>query len=116
MGSSQEDLRAMPSEVRAELGFSLDEVQCGRHPASAKRLKGELRGLLELVHRSRDAYRLIYAVRFADAIWVIHVFNKKSTHGIGIPRHELRTILARWRALQARYVGTHLEGGHDATP
>lgn len=106
----------MPPEVRAELGYSLDEVQCGRHPAIAKALKGELRGLLELVHRSRDAYRLIYVVRFADAIWVIHVFNKKSTHGIGIPRHEMRTTIARWRALQARYVGTHLEGGHDATP
>ena len=39
-----------------------------------------------------DAFRVVYAVQFADAIWVVHVFQKKSTQGIKTPKREIDLI------------------------
>lgn len=112
MGSSLEDLRAVPDEPRVELGFSLDQVQRGQFPPNAKPLGGALRGMLGLSAGTRgESFRLVYAVTLADAVWVVHAFKKKSTQGIGIPKHELRTLLSRWRALRARHAGENQHEG-----
>jgi phage-related protein len=98
VGSSLEDLRSCPEEVRDVVGYALFLAQGGgRHPA-AKRLRGELRGLTEVVddHLS-GTYRAVYAAGLADAIYVLHVFRKKSTRGIATPRRELSVIRARLR-------------------
>jgi phage-related protein len=86
----------MPEEVRRALGHRLSDVQDGLFPANAKPLRGNLSGLLELREDGEEgAFRVVYLVRFPEAVYVLHAFQKKSSHGIGIPQRDLRTILAR---------------------
>lgn len=61
IGSARADLRDMPGEVQDEFGYALHEAQRGKHHPSAKKLKGDLRGLIELVDDfDGDTYRAIY--------------------------------------------------------
>jgi phage-related protein len=98
VGSSLDDLRACPEAVQDVVGYALFLAQeGGQHPA-AKRLKGDLRGLVEVVedHES-GTYRAVYTARLANAIYVLHVFQKKATRGIATPKHELDLVKARLR-------------------
>lgn len=98
IGSARADLHGLPEDVRKTLGYALYEVQRGKHPAGAKWLKGDLRGLLELRDDfDGDTYRAVCTVELPGMVYVLHVFQKKSTHGIGIPKRELALIRARWR-------------------
>ena len=47
-----------------------------------------------------DAFRVVYAVQLADAIWVIHAFQKKSTQGMKTPKHEVDLIRDRLKRLR----------------
>ncbi len=107
IGTAQGDLRALPTDVRKTLGYALYEVQRGKYPLGTKRLKGELRGLWELRDDFAGAtYRAVCTVELAGVVYVLHVFQKKSTHGIGIPKRDLAVIRARWRRAQAHHA-TH---------
>lgn len=58
-------------------------------------------GVLEIALAFRgDAYRVVYAVRLGGEIWVIHAFQKKSTHGIKTPKRELDLIADRFKRLK----------------
>jgi phage-related protein len=97
VGSSRADLRKLPPEVTRAIGQALWFAQKGdKHPA-AKPLKGFAgAAVLEIVEEhASNAYRAVYTVRFARAIYVLHVFHKKSTRGIKTSRHELDLIAAR---------------------
>jgi phage-related protein len=47
-----------------------------------------------------NAFRLVYAVQLGDDLWVVHAFQKKSTHGIKTPRHEIDLIKDRLKRLK----------------
>ena len=97
VGPTLEDLRGCPEEVQDVVGYALYLAQEGRqrHPA-AKPLKGELRGLVEVIaDHTSGTYRAIYTAKLAHAIYVLHVFQKKSTRGIAMQRHVVRLIQAR---------------------
>jgi phage-related protein len=97
VSSSLDDLRALPVEVRREFGQALYEAQIGgRHP-SAKPLSGfGSAGILEVVATyDGDAFRAVYTVRFSTAVYVLHVFQKKSKRGIKTPKRELDVIASR---------------------
>src|SRR5437667_8855346 len=89
VGGSREDLRGFPSEVRRDIGYALQFAQTGLKHPSTKPLKGfGGAGVLEIVeNHDRSAYRLVYTVRFADAVYVLHAFQKKSHEGIRTPKH-----------------------------
>ena len=98
VGSSRRDLRACPDEVRQDIGQALYEVQLGLHPKSAKPLKGFGSGVLEIRDNvDSDTYRAVYLVRFEEAVYVLHVFQKKSTRGISTPKRHLDLIKLRLR-------------------
>jgi phage-related protein len=106
VGSARSDVRSFPEEVRTDVGFALWVVQRGGRPAQAKPLKGVVSGagVLELVERhDGDTYRVVYTVRFADAVYVLHAFQKKSKRGIKTPKHEVDVIRARLKAAQEHY-------------
>lgn len=98
VGSSLDDLRACPEEVQDVVGYALFLAQEGRQHPAAKRLKSDLRGIIEVVedHQSGTC-RAVYTARLANAIYVLHVFQKKATRGIATPQHELDLIRARLR-------------------
>jgi phage-related protein len=65
--------------VQDTLGFELFLAQTGQHPPSAKPLKGLGSGIVELIEDFHgDTYRTVYTVRFQEAVYVLHVFKKKS--------------------------------------
>jgi phage-related protein len=50
-----------------------------------------------------DTYRAIYTVRFADAVYVLHAFQKKSPHGIATRQSDIDLVKARLRIAQRDY-------------
>ena len=97
VGSSKEDVSAFPEEVRRRIGSALWEAQIGRKVSYAKPLKGfGGAAVLEVVDDfDGDTFRAVYTVRFANAIYVLHVFQKKSKRGTATPRMELALIRQR---------------------
>jgi phage-related protein len=77
--------------VRRHIGQALDAAQRGEEYSSVRALKGFTgRTVLEIgAPYERDTYRAIYTVRFHDAIYVLHAFQKKSKKGIATPRKEI---------------------------
>jgi phage-related protein len=78
-GSSLDDLRAFPLPVRREAGYQLDQVQNGQEPDDWKPMNTVGQGAQEI--RIRDAagtFRVIYVAKFADAVYVLHCFQKKT--------------------------------------
>jgi phage-related protein len=80
ISSTRKDIQAMPTEVKRDLGNALDEAQKGNKHPNVKPLLGfGGASVLEIVSNfATDAYRAVHAVRFEDAIYVLHVFQKKS--------------------------------------
>jgi phage-related protein len=96
MGDSREVLRELPAEVKSEIGFALRRVQQGKMPENAKPLKGIAPGVLEIISDFRgDTFRAVYTVRFASAVYVLHVFQKKSKRGIATPQREIERVKRR---------------------
>jgi phage-related protein len=102
--SSQKDYREFPPKVQDNFGFELFLAQTGQHPPSAKLLKGMGSGMVELVDDfDGDTYRAVYTVRFESAVYVLHVFKKKSKQGIKTPQGDIELIRQRLKDAQADY-------------
>lgn len=96
VGSSRKDYIAFPQAVQEAFGFELYLAQTGQHPPSAKPLKGLGSGVVELIEaHDGDAYRAVYTVRFASAVYVVHAFKKKSKTGIKTPQADIDLIKMR---------------------
>jgi len=87
----------MPDEVQQVFGFALYHAQLGFMHPDAKPLKGfGSARILEIVEdRQGDSYRAVYTVRYADAVYVLHCFQKRSKHGVETPKPEMDLIRAR---------------------
>jgi phage-related protein len=87
IGTSLRDLRSLPRPVRIDVGHALFAAQEGKTDPAAKPLKGfGGASVLEIVvSHHGNTWRAVYTVRFADAVYVLHVFQKKSTKGITTP-------------------------------
>lgn len=93
----------MPEDVQDVFGYALHLAQTGQKHPDAKPLKGfGGAGVLEVVDDFQgDAYRAVYTVRFADAVYVVHCFQKKSTQGIATPKPDMELIKSRLKAIEA---------------
>jgi len=115
VGASRKDLLALPAEVVNGIGYALGVVQFGGRPPSAKPWKGLGPGILEIVESdAAGTYRAVYTVRFAKAIYVLHVFQKKSPSGIRTSRTDERLIEGRLKLARDDYevrYGGEKEGG-----
>lgn len=96
MGDSREVLRELPDEVKSEIGYALRRVQQGKLPENAKPLKGVARGVLEIISDYKGGtFRAVYTVRFPRAVYVLHVFQKKSKRGIATPKPDIDLVKHR---------------------
>ena len=56
-------------------------------------------GVLEIVEDWRgNTYRTVYTVRFAAAVFVLNVFQKKAKSGIATPKQDIELIRERLKA------------------
>lgn len=92
----------MPEEVQDTFGYALHLAQVGQKHPDAKPLKGfGSAGVLEVVENFQgDAYRAVYTVRYAEAVYVVHCFQKKSTQGIATPKPDVELIKSRLKAIE----------------
>jgi phage-related protein len=102
VGSSLKDLKEFPTDVQDVMGYGLYLAQRGDKHADAKPLRGfGGASVLEIVDDyDGDTYRAVYTVRFAEAVYVVHAFQKKSTRGIQTAQHDIELIEARLRMAQ----------------
>jgi phage-related protein len=116
MGSSRDDLRAFPPEVRRVIGVAIDDAQNGEEHPSVKALHGfGGRSVLEVVDDfDGDTYRAVYTVRFAAAVYVLHCFQKKSKKGGETPKHDIEVVKSRLKGAEAHYLEKFGKGrNHD---
>ena len=78
-GSALDDLRAFPASARREAGHQLDQVQHGLEPDDWKPMTTVGTGVREIrIRDASGAFRIIYVAKFADAVYVLHCFQKKT--------------------------------------
>ena len=89
--------------MRHEFGYALYLAQTGRTHAKGKSLSGfGSSGVMEVIEDWQgNAYRAAYTVRFEAAVFVLHVFQKKSKSGIATPKKDIDLIRARLKAAEA---------------
>lgn len=107
-GSSYKDLLAMPEKVRKTFGHGLGLAQNGLRYPDAKTLTGFKPAVVELLEDDDgDTYRAVYTVHYADLVYVLHCFKKKSTKDSNLPKADKETIetrLAEVKRIEARKV------------
>ena len=103
-GSSKKDFKEFPVPVQKDLGVAQFVAQLGQTAASAKVWKGLGSGVYELVEVHRgDTFRVVYVVQVADAVHVLHAFQKKSKTGIATPQPDVDLVEQRLKTVLARY-------------
>lgn len=79
LGSSLSDIRAFPEDARSEAGQELLNVQYGGMPSDWKPMSSIGTGVFEIrIKCQSGAFRVIYITKIADAIYVLHAFQKKT--------------------------------------
>ncbi|NLN75179.1 MAG: addiction module toxin RelE [Armatimonadetes bacterium] len=113
IGSSLDDLREFPEDVKRVMGFALRRAQDGCKHINAKPLKGfGGAGVLEIVENDDgNTYRGVYTVKFAGVVYVLHAFQKKSTKGICTPKREIDLVKDRLKRAEEHYADWCKERG-----
>ena len=96
MGNSRESVRDFPADPRREAGYQLERVQAGKDPADWKPMPSVGLGVKEIRVRYGGAFRVIYVARFAEAVYVLHAFQKKANK---TPKPEIDLARRRFRDL-----------------
>lgn len=78
VGSSLDDLREFPAEARRAAGFELGSVQRGLDPSDWKPMNEVGPGVREIRIHVLGEWRVLYVAKFAEAVYVLHVFQKKT--------------------------------------
>ena len=79
LGRSLDDLREFPLAAKREAGHQLDKVQHGHEPDDWKPMNTVGKGVKEIrIRDTTGAFRVIYVTKFADAVYVLHCFQKKT--------------------------------------
>jgi phage-related protein len=95
------DFEAFPKDAQGSFLVALTIAAEGGKADIAKPLRGFGSGVLEIALPFRgDAFRIVYAVQLAEAVWVIHAFQKKSKQGIKTPKSEIDLVKDRLKRLK----------------
>jgi phage-related protein len=107
IASSKKDLSAMPIKIRRAVGYALFAAQQDEKHEDAKVLTGfGDAGVLEIIaQHDGDTFRAVYTVRFADVVYVLHAFQKKSKRGAATPKSELDLIRKRLEVAETDHKG-----------
>ncbi len=90
-----------PDKVQQHGRMILTILAEGQTPDNTKPLKGLGAGVREIVLRDASGtYRVMYALKIDNDIWVLHAFKKKSKSGIKTPKEEINVVKIRLKQLQ----------------
>lgn len=98
---------ACPDDVGDVFGFALYLAQCGDKHQKARSLQGfGGAGVLEVVEDDDgNTYRAVYTVQYADAVYALHVFKKKSKQGSQLPKEDRELIATRLKQAREHHEG-----------
>ena len=71
-------MRELSDKVRVDAGYELYRVQLGREPQHWRPMVSVGPGVAEIRVQGQQAYRVFYVARYAEAVYVLHVFEKKT--------------------------------------
>lgn len=112
VGSSLDDVRAFPKDARRVAGHGLHLIQMGLEPGDSKPMPNVGPGVRELRIHGGTEHRVMYVAKFAEGVYVLHAFQKKSRKA---PRQDVELARARYaRVLAGR--GTRGAQGKGGTP
>jgi len=104
LGSALGDLRAFPEDARRIAGFQLRRVQQQLDPTDRKSMPTIGPGVLEIRIRTGAEHRVFYVARFAEGVYVLHAFQKRTqktpTRDLDLARTRFRDLVARRRREQ----------------
>jgi phage-related protein len=104
VGSAKHDFLSFPSSVKDDMGNALGIAQFGGTAPTTKPWKGLGSGVLEVVEsHDGNAYRAVYTVRFENAVYVLHAFQKKSPSGIRTAKRDVDLVQQRLKQAQRDY-------------
>jgi phage-related protein len=99
LGDSRDRLRRFPQAARREIGYQLSLIQTGRWASDWKPIPVVGAGVIEIRVHAESEYRIFYVAKFEDAVYVLHVFAKKtrkaSSLDVELGKKRYRELLER---------------------
>ena len=92
LGSSRDQLRAFLPDARERAGLELYRIQQGLEPRDWKPMPDVGAGVREIRVRVGRTYRVLYVAKFAEAVFVLHAFEKRTQK---TPQHHLERAKQR---------------------
>jgi phage-related protein len=108
LASSRSDVRAFPRDARRLAGFQLRRVQQGLDPADWKAMRGVGPGVREIRIHTALEHRVLYVAKFAEAVYVLHAFEKRSRR---TAKRDVELARQRYRELIRQRQVRRLTGG-----
>ena len=104
VGSTYKDLMALPKTIRKTFGFALSLAQAGDKHDDAVVMKGfGSAGVIEVIEDDvHGTYRAVYTVKYVEAVFVLHCFQKKSKRGKETPKQDMDIIRARLKIAEQK--------------
>jgi len=96
LGDSLNAVRAFPTDARRRVGFELGEVQKGKEPTDWKPMTSVGPGVNEIRVHTETEYRVLYVAKFAEAVYVLHAFTKRTRQ---TPLQDVELAARRYRRL-----------------
>lgn len=101
INAARKAFESFPEGAQAICLAALTIAAEGAKADIAKPMHGMGSGVFEIALPFKgNAFRVIYAVQLGSDLWVVHAFQKKSTHGIKTPKHEVDLIRERLKRLK----------------
>lgn len=97
ISSSEDDLASFPLEVKQAAGYQLYRVQVGLMPSDWKPMLTVGAGAYEIRVHVLGEWRVIYVAKFADAVYVLHAFQKKTQQ---TRKEDIALAAARYKQLK----------------
>jgi phage-related protein len=105
LGASRRDVRAFPRDARRQAGFQLRRVQQGLDPLDWKPMPTVGPGVKEIRVHTALEHRVVYVAKFAEAVYVLHAFEKRTgktpVREVELARQRLRDLLGQRRGAGA---------------
>jgi len=95
-GDSRAQISDFPMVARVRAGFELWEVQQGNEPSDSKPLPTVGAGVSEIRVHAKGEYRVLYVAKFAEAVYVLHAFSKKTQQ---TSKQDIACAVTRYREL-----------------
>lgn len=101
LGSSLEELRGFPQDARHDAGYQIEKLQRGEQPDDFKTMPSIGKGVEEIrIREESGAYRVIYIARRAEAVYILHAFQKKSR---ATSKHDIDLAAQRFRKIGGKH-------------